>query len=268
MALNTTTAFAAMIDERPKTDDEVTAEALYVHTDNPEADAVFNAYVDVAVKMVGTDYYEKGKGYISVSPFQTCCGGTKEQCDRLEDTTAPIEQLLWMTTYTELCYILKNREWYLNTWESVETWAEKELAGGSKLAFILREAPDKEEQMEAYKTMLKWQYDYYTVNKSFYCFFTGQGLWLIDSKNDYSAYFGGETIATTTTTNQTSDSVMTTTTTVSTSKLVPLTTTVSTTGIWEETGEKLAKTWLTIGIILLLLIALAVVVIIKKRKGY
>jgi len=29
MALNTTTAFAAMIDERPKTDDEVTAEALY-----------------------------------------------------------------------------------------------------------------------------------------------------------------------------------------------------------------------------------------------
>lgn len=269
MALNATTAFAAMIDERPKTDDEVTAEALYVHTDNPEADAVFNAYVDVAVKMVGTDYYENGKSYITVSSFKTNCGGTKEQFDQLRHNVAPIEQFLWMTTYTEPCMVLEHLEWCLDTWESFESWAEKEV-GGSKLAFILREAPDKEEQMDAYKTMLKWQYDYYTVNKSFYCFFTGQGLWLVDSKNDYSSYFGGESTQTTPTSTDVSGNSesMNTITTTSTSKLVPLTTTVSTTGIWEETGEKLAKTWLTIGIILVLLLALAIVVIVKKRKGY
>lgn len=267
MALNTTTAFAAMIDERPKTDDEVTAEALYVHTDNPEADAVFNAYVDVAVKMVGTDYYEDG--FVTTSTFVPCCGGTQEQADQLRNM-AKMERLLWMATYIELCNLLKNNEETLNTWRSLEAWLDKEFAG-SKLTFMLKSAPDKdkEEQMVAYKQLVKWQYDYYTVNKSFYCFFTGQGLWLVYSKNDYPSYFGGEsTVTTTVSSQQSSFESLTTTTTASTSKLVPLTTTGSTTGIWEETGEKLAKTWLTIGIILVLLLALAIVMIVKKRKGY
>lgn len=267
MALNTTTAFAAMIDERPKTDDEVTAEALYVHTDNPEADAVFNAYVDVAVKMVGTDYYADSD--IFPTMFVACCGGKQEQVHQLK-TVSKMEQLLWEVSYTELCYLLKHKEDVLNTWDTLEAWVEKEVAGSS-LAFALRHAEDseKEEQMAAYKQLVRWQYDYYVTNKSFYCFFTGQGLWLIDSKNDYSSYFGGEqSVTTTVSTQQSSLESLTTTTTASTSKLVPLTTTVSTTGIWEETGEKLAKTWLTIGIILVLLLALAVVVIVKKRKGY
>lgn len=279
MALNTTTAFAAMIDERPKTDDEVTAEALYVHTDNPEADAVFNAYVDMAVKMVGTDYYTTGIGSISVVDLVTSCGGTQEQLDQLRNNTAKIEQFLWCVTYTDLCSIIRyDIEKYerntLDSWENLKQWIYEEVDGSRFIDFIKnarKKGADEatiSEQQAAYETLMKWQYDYYTVNKSFYCFYTGQGLWLVNSMNDYSSYFGGETIAITTTTNQTSDSVITTTTTVSTSKLVPLTTTVSTTGIWEETGGKLAKTWLTLGIILVLLIALAVVVIIKKRKGY
>lgn len=107
MALNTTTAFAAMIDERPKTDDEVTAEALYVHTDNPEADAVFNAYVDVAVKMIGTDYY--ADGYFFPIMFVACCGGKQEQVHQLR-TVSKMEQLLWNVTYTELCYLLKHKK--------------------------------------------------------------------------------------------------------------------------------------------------------------
>lgn len=161
----------------------------------------------------------------------------------------------------------------MDTWDTLEAWVEKEAAG-SRLALALRnaESSEKAEQMTAYKQLVRWQYDYYVTNKSFYCFFTGQGLWLVYSMNDYSSYFGGESSQTCTTIASQSDgdatSSSTTVTIVSTSKLDPLTTTGSTTGIWEETGEKLAKTWLTIGIILVLLIALAVVVVIKKRKGY
>jgi len=282
MALNTTTAFAAMIDERPKTDDEVTAEALYVHTDNSEADAVFNAYVDVVVKMVGTDYYTTGIGSISVVDLVTSCGGTQEQLDQLRNNTAKIEQFLWCVTYTDLCSIIRyDIEKYerntLDSWENLKQWIYEEVDGSRFIDFIKnarKKGADEatiSEQQAAYETLMKWQYDYYTVNKSFYCFYTGQGLWLVNSMNDYSSYFGGESSQTGTTIASQSnggETSSTTVTTVSTSKLVPLTTTVSTTGIWEETGEKLAKTWLTIGIILVLLLALAIVVIVKKRKGY
>ncbi len=282
MALNTATAFAAMIDERPKTDDEVTAEALYVHTDNPEADAVFNAYVDVAVKMVGTDYYAKGIEFINAGDLVGYCGGTQEQFDQLRNNTAKMEQFLWCVTYTDLCHIFRyDVERYgrntLDSWENFKRRIYKEVGGSRFNTFIMMarmKGTDADEatiseQQAAYEALVKWQYDYYTTNKSFYCFFTGQGLWLVNSMNDYSSYFGGEsTVTTTVSSQQSSLESLTTTTTASTSKLVPLTTTVSTTGIWEETGEKLAKTWLTIGIILVLLLVLAVVVIVKKRKGY
>lgn len=263
--------------EKPLTDADVTAESMYVHTGNEDADKVFNTYVDTAVKMLelGVDNYDQnyyGDDTRFLATFCKECDGTEEQRDILLQHS-DMERFLWTNCYTSLVGDMNNHPEYFETWESlIYYYADaKDATIRYRLNRIGADEVTIKEQMDAYEQILKYQFDYYTEHHTLYCFFTGKEYSLLGD-NDYSSYFE-DAPAVTTSESSKNDDKETHTSIVSTQTVTAATTTVTTApavekgGVWSGFLKTLKGTWFTLSLLAVFLIGLAVVVIIKKKKG-
>ncbi len=263
--------------EKPLTDADVTAESMYVHTGNEDADKVFNTYVDTAVKMMelGVDNYNRNYYGDDVSLMATYCqecDGTEEQRDILLQRS-DMERFLWDRCYTSLVGDLNYHPEYFETWESVKYYYSdaEDAKIRRRLNRIGADEATIKEQMDAYEQILKYQFEYYTDHSTLYCFFNGKEYSLLGD-NDYSSYFE-DAPAVTTSESAKNDDKETHTSIVSTQTVTAATTTVTTAptvekgGVWSGFLKVLKGTWFTLSLLAVFLIGLAVVVIIKKKKG-
>lgn len=257
-------------DEKPLTDEDVTAESMYVHTGNTEADAVFNAYVDTAVKLIplgtdkyGDDYYGSDTRFLAT--FVKACDGTEEQRDILLNRSH-MERYLWTNCYATLASYMLNHPEYFENWETFKYYVVDDSTLQLQLKTLKADEETVEEQMTAYENIMRFQYDYYTEHFTVYCFFTGQDYSILGD-NDYSSYFGDAEPVVTDASEQPSGDSDTTTQTRFVESSAATTVTTTQTGIWYNVGETLKGMWFSIGIIAVFLIAFVVVVIVKRKKG-
>ena len=263
--------------EKPLTDADVTAESMYVHTGNTEADEVFNTYVDTAMKLIdlGTDSH--GKDYSNFcdtsfsNSFASICGATIEQRDLIRNRSH-MELFLWTVCYVDLCRAIEYHSEYFESWDVF--WKKGVLDEYDTISYNLNKLNADEatvkEQMDAYEKVMQHQFDYYSVHRTVWCFFTGQEYNLIGG-NDYSSYFGDAPVTTQSESEQGEQSDQKTGTQISTwtETVTRAETTVTTTqtGIWYHVGQKLKGMWFTITLLCVFLIALGVFMIVKKKKG-
>ncbi len=262
--------------EKPLTDADVTAESMYVHTGNTEADEVFNTYVDTAIKMIdlgkdnyGGDYSDSCEQAFSNS-FASFCGATTEQRELIRHRSH-MEMFLWTECYVDLCSLIEYHSDYLESWDVFRQKGILENRLAHNLKKIRADEATVKEQMDAYEKVMQYQFDYYSVHRTVWCFFTGQEYNLIGG-NDYSSYFGDAPVTTQSGTEQSEEqSDQNTGTQISTwtETVTRAETTVTTTqtGIWYHVGQKLKGMWFTITLLCVFLIALGVFMIVKKKKG-
>lgn len=264
--------------EKPLTDADVTAESMYVHTGNAEADEVFNTYVDTAIKLIdlGTDSH--GDDYSNFCDtsfsnlFSDVCGATVEQRDLIRHRSH-MELFLWTVCYVDLCGNIEYNSDYLESWDVFRKKVVYDEYGTVyyNLSKLHADEATVKEQMDAYEKVMQYQFDYYSVHRTVWCFFTGQEYNLIGG-NDYSVYFGDAPVTTQSGTEQSEEqSDQNTGTQISTwtETVTRAETTVTTTqtGIWYHVGQKLKGMWFSITLLCVLLIALGVFMVVKKKKG-
>ena len=264
--------------EKPLTDADVTAESMYVHTGNAEADEVFNTYVDTAIKLIDLGMDSHGKDYSDgcvaafSNLFADICGATIEQRDLIRNRSH-MELFLWTECYVDLCADVVYDSEYFESWD---IFRKKVILDDlNTVSFNLKKLHADEatvkEQMDAYEKVMQYQFDYYSVHRTVWCFFTGQEYNLIGG-NDYSVYFGDAPVTTQSGTDQEkeqSDQKTDTQISTWTETVTRAETTVTTTqtGIWYHVGQKLKGMWFSITLLCVFLIALGVFMIVKKKKG-
>lgn len=264
--------------EKPLTDADVTAESMYVHTGNTEADEVFNTYVDTAIKLIDLGVDSHGKDYSNFCEtsfsnlFAGICGATVEQRDLIRNRSH-MELFLWTECYVDLCATIEYNSEYFESWDVFrkKVVRNEDVTVYYNLNKLHADEATVKEQMDAYEKVMKYQFDYYSVHRTVWCFFTGQEYNLIGG-NDYSAYFGDAPVTTESDTGQEEEKTEQNTETQISTRTETLTraeTTVTTTqtGIWYHVGQKLKGMWFSITLLCVFLIALGVFMIVKKKKG-
>ena len=202
LVLFTVSAYAV---DRPTKDGAVTAELLYAHTGNAQADEVFNRFVDEVVKLSNSSDGKSVGVWKNLSDFSHSAitaieFGLRETCNnpalisRFEEL--PPEALyLWEETYTWLCGRMLYEVEIFDTWESLQAymWQDDEY-DGCRLNAAIRccyySLSDFQSIVDALNGVLRYSFDYFKQYNTVYCYYTGEG-WDMLMDNDYAAYWDG-----------------------------------------------------------------------------
>ena len=151
---------------------ETKADEYIAKTNNPEADKVWNTFLE-SVAILETDskyevvmkFYETTKNNFARNYVKVCEDKTED--DYLKMT--PFERFLWYSTYVTsvLSTTYANYDTYFS---SLGKWNSNVVGG----AYHLLKNQRATEQAEAYKTLMEWQYNYFIANGSMYNFITGK----------------------------------------------------------------------------------------------
>lgn len=157
--------------EQPQGEAQVAREDFHVETGNEEADALWNAFVDVMTP-IKTD--EKYASILKVTEktskptakyYEKVTGNSAEEYLGME----PFERFLWYSTYIVPVQAISSGDYQYNC-GSLSDWRSH----GIVAPLSLIEGFGNAEMLEAYDKLMEWDYNYFLENGAVYNFMTGK----------------------------------------------------------------------------------------------
>ena len=241
--------------------DEQTSKASeYVaDTDNADADAAFNTFMESASKMENNSKFDMLFSFYT-STEDECAKRYAEYCGKTEEeykAFTPFEQFLWYELYVVPVMHTTFND-YDTYFENIDKWHS--YVTSTTYGLLSRCG---QEQADAYQTLMDWQYNYFIETGTMYNFITGKSS--IEENKELEVL---ETVTETTNSNLIDNN---TTDGDPTEKeiqsLIDEENKDKDTGIWSEFIKKVKENAITITILLVLVGTLIGVIIYRKRKA-